>query len=255
MVRGRGFAPSDTMGAPRVCLIDRKFAERFFPNEDPLGHEISMYGPDARIVGIVADVRSSALDHESRASVYYPLAQQDYFPYRGIIVRSRIAGAPIIREAVRQTNASVPVFDIQTMRDRIDESLGIRRVVATLVSIFAGICILLATIGLHGVVTQVVGERSGEIAVRMALGARPAQILRQFLEYGLRAGAAGIVIGVTLSLYAERWLGNLLYEVQPFDPATFAEACAGVMMVLFVAVFWPSRRASRMQPQMVLRHD
>lgn len=251
---GRAFNASDVKTAPPVCLIDKTFAERFFPNENPIGQEISMHGL-ARIVGIVADIRSTTLERESLPAVYYPTAPQEGFPLRGLIVRSRIPAGPAIRTAVRQASPQAPVFGIETMDNLIGESLGIRRAVATLVCIFAGICILLAAIGLHGVVTQIVVERSGEIAVRMALGARPSSILAQFLKYGLRSGFMGVICGLSLSIYAQRALGNLLYDVKPFDPATFAEACAGIAFVLLIAVVWPARRASRTDPHAVLRHE
>jgi len=253
ILRGRNISPADTGTAPRVCLIDAKFARRFFPGEDPIGHEIGMYWK-ARIIGIVPDVRSSTLEEESRATVYYPIAQQSSSSFAAI-VRTQGPGAPIIRAAVRAASPSSPVYDVQTMDERIGESLGIRRTVATLVCVFACLCILLAAIGLHGVVSQVVGERAGEIAVRMALGARPAQILSQFLTYGLKSGAAGLAIGLALAFYAQGWLGNLLFNVKPFDPATFLEACVGVILVLAAAVFRPARRASRLSPHAILRHE
>jgi len=254
LLRGRFLNSSDMKSAPRVCLIDRKFAERFFPDENPIGQEINMYG-DCRIVGVVGNIRTVTLDQESRPGVYYATDQQEGFELRGVIVRSRIPAGPAIRAAVRQASPQTPVFGIQSMDDLIGESLGIRRAIATLVCVFAGICILLAAIGLHGVVTQIVGERSGEIAVRMALGAQPSSILTQFLRYGLRSGFIGVICGLGLSIYAQRALGNLLYDVKPFDPATFAEACAGIALVLLVAVVWPARRASRTDPHAVLRHE
>jgi predicted permease len=255
ILRGRNISPADTATTPHVCLIDAKFARRFFSDEDPIGHEIGMYG-QARIVGIVSDIRSSTLEEESRATVYYPVAQQVAgFQSRAAIVRSQGPAAPIVRAAVRAASASSPVYDVQTMDERIGESLGIRRTVATLVCVFAALCILLAAIGLHGVVSQVVGERAGEIAVRMALGARPAQILSQFLSYGLKSGIAGLAVGLGLALYAQRWLGNLLFDVKPFDPATFLEACAAVILVLAAAVFRPARRASKLSPHSILRHE
>jgi putative ABC transport system permease protein len=254
LLRGRTFAPTDAFGAPRVCIIDEHLATHFFPGEDPLGHSIGMYNR-CRIVGVARNVRGGSLEEPSRATVYYVLNQIRLFAQSGVVVRSARPAGPLIRDIVRRTNGSSPVFDIRSMSDRIDESLGVRRVMALLVCAFAGICILLAAIGLHGVVAQVVGERAPEIGVRMALGARPQQIRAQFLRYGLKPGAAGLVLGLGAALFAQRWLTGLLYEVKPFDPLTIAAACGGILFVLVWAVFWPARRASRIDPQSVLRHE
>ena len=159
----------------------------------------------------------------------------------------------MIREAVRKANGSVPLFDMRSMEDRIAESLGIRRVMAALVSTFGVICLLLAVVGLNGVVAQVAAERAPEIGIRMALGARPSQILGQVLATGLLAGSAGLMAGAGVSLFAQRWLGSLLYEVGPFDLPTFASAGAIVMAAVLFAAYRPARRASRIDPQAVLR--
>jgi ABC-type antimicrobial peptide transport system permease subunit len=238
-----------------VCVIDTRLAERFFPKQDPIGQEIAMYRGYARIVGIVGAIRGTTLDQGSRSVVYYPIVQVPLFPQTALLVRSAASGGPLIREAVRRTNASVPVYDVRTMEDRIAESLGIRRVVAMLVCAFGVICLLLATVGLHGVVAQMVGERTQEIGLRMALGAHPRRIMGQFLRYGLLSGSIGVVIGLAASVYVQKWLTGLLYDVKPFDLPTFCSASIGVMLILMLAVFWPARRASRIDLQAVLRYE
>jgi predicted permease len=255
LVRGRLFTAADSATAPQVCLIDVRMAERFFPNENPIGHVIEMYG-SGTIVGVVGTIRTTTLDATSLPTVYQPLAQQaGNFPFRAAVVRSAAPAGALIRQAVRQANGSVPVYDVATMEERIGETLGIRRVLARLVSIFGAICLLLATIGLNGVVAQIAGERTTEIGVRMALGARPGQILARFLGQGLLSGAAGLVIGLACSLYAQRWIAGLLFEVRPFDPITFGAVGLGLMLVLSLAVYWPARRASRIDPLTALRHE
>ena len=255
IVRGRALAPSDSAGAPIVCVIDTRLAERYFPHEDPLGQAIAMYRGWARIVGVVRAIRATTLEQDSRPVVYYSLAQIPFFDQASALVRSSIPGGPLIRDAVRQANGSVPVFDIRTMEDRIAESLGVRRVVSALVCVFGVICLLLAAIGIHGVAAQVISERTREIGVRIALGARRGQILAQFLRSGLMSGFLGVLIGIGASAYAQSSLRSLLYGVQPFDIPTFAGASAAVMVILLFAVFWPARRASLVEPRTVLHYE
>ncbi len=164
-------------------------------------------------------------------------------------------GPAIIRAAVRRTNSSVAIFDIRTMTDRIAESLGIRRVLAALVLVFGGICLALATVGLNGVAAQMVEERSSEIGVRAALGASPSRILRQFFLEGFRAGAVGLAAGFVVAAVAQRWLSGLLFEVSPFDPITFAASALALLAILSTAVYWPARRAARVNPHAALRHE
>jgi predicted permease len=253
--RGRNISDTDTAGAPLVCLIDQRLAERFFPGQEPIGQEIAMYRGWARIVGVVGTVRATTLEEGSRPVVYYPLVQVPLFPQAAALVRSVPPSANLIREAVRRTNGSVPVFDIRTMEERIGESLGIRRILAVLLSVFGCISLLLATIGLYGVIAQVVSERTQEIGIRMTLGARPAQIVTQFALQGLRAGLLGLTLGVTAALYTQRWLATALYQTRSLDVATFGAVAAGILILLLAAVWWPSRKASRIDPQTALRYE
>ena len=187
--------------------------------------------------------------------VYYPLVQVPFFAQAAVLVRSPAPATTLIREAVRQTNGSVALYDVRSMESRIEESLGVRRLLAVLVSVFAAVCLFLATVGLNGVISQLVGERAQEIGVRIALGARPVQILMQFLLYGLAWGAAGVGIGLVAASYMQRWLKDLLFDIQPFDAGTFFAASLGALLIVLTAVWWPASRASRIAPQSVLRHD
>jgi predicted permease len=255
LLRGRNLADYDKRGSPVVCVIDSKVAERFFAGEDPIGQEIAMYQGWARVVGVVGAIRGTTLEEGSRPSVYYSLPQVPLFDQAGIVVRSATPAGGIIREAVRRTNATVPIFDLKTIEERIGESLGIRRLLATLLSVLGAISLLLATVGLYGVIAQVVSERTAEIGIRMALGARPRQILSQFMRQGMRAGLLGLAVGFIAVAYSQRLLTGMLYEVQPFDAATVASAAAGILSLLLIAVWWPARRASRIDPQQALRYE
>ncbi len=255
ILAGRNLAGTDTENAPTVCLIDRKLADRFFPNQDPIGQEISMYKGWARIVGLTAAVRADGLEEETRPVVYYSLPQIPFFQTAAVILRSKTPAASLIRETVRRTNASVPVYDLLTMEERMGQKLGIRRVLAVLLGVFACISLLLATIGIYGVIAQVVAERTREIGVRMALGARPAQILAQFLGRGLRAAGLGLVLGALITIYIEKWIAGMLYQVKAFDWVTVAGSIGAILLILLLAVWWPARRASRIDPQTALRYE
>ncbi len=255
VLRGRGLLETDGAEAPLVCVIDASLARRFFPNQEPLGQEIRMYRGWARIVGIAAPVRASTLEEGPQATVYYSNIQLPLFSRVAMLVRSPAPAGALIRDMVRRTNGSVPVFDVRSMEDRIAESFSIRRVMALLVCVFAAVCLLLAGVGLHGVVAQIVSERTPEIGVRLALGASPGQILARFLAEGLRSAGAGLLIGLAATAFVQRWLTGLLFEVKPFDLPTFAAAGAGVIAVVLVAVWRPARRASRIDPQAVLRYE
>jgi predicted permease len=255
LLQGRALEDRDSAGSPLVCLIDSQVAERFFPDQDPIGQEIGMYKGWARIVGIVGTIRGSTLEDGSRPVVYYSRAQVPFFPEVGIVVRSSVPTVGIIRQAVRHANASVPIFDIESMEDRIGESLGIRRPLAVLLSVFGSIALVLAAVGLYGGAAHVVAERTNEIGVRMALGARPGQILTQFATQGLRAGIIGLACGLAAAAWVQQWVTNMLFKVRPFDPTTFLAAAAGVMGLLLVAVWWPARRASRIDPQRALHYE
>ena len=255
LLRGRNLSAGDAARAPLVCVVDRKMAEKFFPSEDPIGQEISMYADWARIVGVVASVRADGLEAVDRPVIYYSLPQIPFFPQSAAIVRSATPAGSLIRRAVRNASASAPVFDLRTMEERIGESLGIRRVLAALLAIFGAISLLLAAIGIYGVIAQVVAERTREVGVRLAIGARPAQILAQFMRQGLRAGGIGLALGIAAAVAVRNWVGSLLFQTPPLDAAVLLAAAAGISAVLLAAVWWPALRASRINPQDALRHE
>jgi predicted permease len=255
LLRGRNFTVADTADAPTVCLIDRNLAERFFPSQDPIGQQIAMYKGWAQIVGVVGTIRADGLEQETRPVVYYPLVQVPFFAQSAAVVRSNAPAGSLIRDAIRRTNETVPVFDVQTMEERIGQALGIRRVLAVLLSIFGGISLLLAAIGMYGVIAQVVAERTQEVGIRMALGAPPMEILRQFMRQGFRAGGLGLVLGGAATAGIEKWVSTLLYQVRVFDGATLLTTTIAIGAALLVAVWLPARRASKTDPQTALRHE
>jgi putative ABC transport system permease protein len=161
----------------------------------------------------------------------------------------------LIRAAVRQANPTVPVYDIKSLNDRLTETLGLRRAVVLLLSSFGVISLLLAILGVYSVMAQLVAERTREIAVRIALGARRAQILTHIMGQGLRTGLFGVILGFVAVSYAQRWYAGMLYHVGAFDAATVGSAIVGVFMLLAIAVWWPARRAAGIDPHDALRHE
>jgi putative ABC transport system permease protein len=256
IVRGRNLTVSDTEGSPLVCLIDANLAEQFFPGQDPIGQEIAMFKGWARIVGVVGATRTASLDEaRSPATIYYSLHQIPFFPNAAVLVRSSGSADALIRAAVRQANPTVPVYDVKSLNERLTETLGVRRAVVLLLSCFGVISLLLAILGIYSVMAQVVAERTREIAVRIALGARRTQILSHIMGQGLRAGLCGLILGFLAISYAQRWYVGMLYHVGAFDPATVGSAIVAVLTLLAIAVWWPARRAARIDPHEALRHE
>jgi putative ABC transport system permease protein len=255
LLRGRFIRDSDTPESRKVCVIDASLAERFFPSQDPIGQEIAIYGGWAQIVGVVASMRDASLEKPSLPVVYYALKQVPYFPVVGVMVRSRIPAAGIIRAAVAKANPAVPVFDLNTMQQRIYASEATRSVMALMVAAFAAISILLAAIGIHGVISQVVSQRTSEIGVRMALGASSSEIFCRYTRQGLLLSMAGIAIGLCAALACGGWLRGFLYQVQPLDPITLAFGVLAVLVVSATAVAAPAWRASHIDPQTALRNE
>ncbi len=255
LLRGRRIDESDTKQAPVVCVIDEGFAKRFFRNEEPLGQEIAMYGGWARVVGVVGTVRDQTLEATSRPVVYYALAQIPYFPTLGVIVRSPISAASVIRSAVSNADPNLPVYDVKTMEERISSAESTPSLLAILVSIFAIVTISLAAIGLHGVIAQVVAESGSEIGVRMALGARAADIFQHYALSGIGLSIVGVIIGLSAAAASAGFMRSFLYEVRPLDPAVMFLAAMGAIAVSILAVLAPALRAAHVDPQTALRTE
>lgn len=264
LVRGRGFAEQDKEGAPRVALVNENIAEHLYPGKDPVGRRLAFGRPRAdrapawiTIVGVLADTRLYGLANPSRMEVYLPFRQK---PVDGmtLLVKSPVEPVALV-SAIRGVVASIdkdqPVFGVATMGEVVDASVTTSRVTLLLLGLFSGLALILAAIGIYGVVSYSVAQRSKEIGIRLALGAERRDVLRLVFTQGGRIAAAGIVVGTAASLWLTRLMTKLLFSVSAVDPATFAAVAAGLAVITMVACYVPARRAMRVDPLIALRHE
>jgi putative ABC transport system permease protein len=265
LLRGRTFNDGDTMNSPRVIVIDQDVAEKYFPGEDPIGKRISIdSGNDNEgsvlheIVGIVARMKFHGFDEVAPLPlIYFSQAQAQ----RNSLILFVRAGAglqaleKLIRQIVSSIDPAQPVFEVRTMLDRVHETWATHRLLTFLLSLFAGLALLLATIGLYGLLAYTTLKRVREFGVRLALGARPAQIRALILSHGMQLLLIGGVIGLVSAVALSRLLQSVLFEVSVVDPKTYLGVVVVLLFATFVACWIPARRASRVDPIVALRED
>ncbi|MFY9530632.1 MAG: ABC transporter permease [Candidatus Acidiferrales bacterium] len=268
--RGRFFTPQDDEHSPLVLVIDDVFARKYFGNEDPIGKRLNVddYDKPAEIVGVVGHVKQWGLDaddtHALRAQVYLSFMQMPdiaialVYAGTGVVVRSDGATPALfdsIRHAVQKMNSQNVVYGAQTMDEIISESLAARRFSMILLGVFAALALLLSSVGIYGVTSYVVGQRTHEIGIRMALGAQREDVLRLVLGQGTRLALAGVAMGLVAALGLTRLMANLLYGVSATDPLTFAGVAIILTIVALAACYIPARRAMRVDPIVALRYE
>jgi len=262
---GRVFSERDRDGAPLAVVVNEAFARQYFPGEDPVDRRLligfcrdaAQCPPVFQIVGVVGDVHELSLDAPAAPQMYVTEAQLP-MSYTSLLIRSPMpaaSAAAAVREAVRALDPSVAVWDVRAMDDIIDESAGGRRLVVALLSAFAALALALAAVGVAGVMAYAVSERTREIAIRMALGARPRDVSADVLRRALRLAAAGVFLGSILALIATRVMRSLLFEVSPTDPLVLGSAAALLLAVAAAAAYWPARRAAGVEPLTALRSE
>jgi predicted permease len=273
LIRGRFFTLEDTTKTPCVMVIDSLFARTYFKDTDPLTQTLSTgfspMGP-CRIVGVVGHVRDFSLQDPStypQRQAYLPLYQDPdkwvpvNYPDAKIVVRTPLDAAavmPSIRKAVYAEGGDQPVYDFQTMKEIVSESMSPQRFPMVLLGTFAGLALLLAAVGIYGVISYSVAKRIHEIGIRMALGAYNRDILRMVVGQGLALGFAGLAIGVVAALMLTRVLSSftlLLYGVSAGDPATFISVSMMLLLLAAFACYIPARRAMKVDPMVALRHE
>jgi predicted permease len=258
VLAGRGLAAGDDdPAAPPVVVISDALARREFPDESPLGRKVVLgYHKDVQrtIVGVVGSVRANGLDADAGVEAYVPYAQAPMSFFQ-IVARSRGPKlAASLRAAVAGVDRNLPV-DTTTMDELMRESLARRRLSTLLLGLFAAVAVLLALVGMYGVVAYGVAQRRHEMGVRLALGARPRQVVALVVRQGLMLALAGVALGIGLALALSRAIGGFLYGVAPTDPATFAATAALLVGVAVAGSYVPARRAGRIDPMRILRYD
>ncbi|HEV2114699.1 MAG TPA: ABC transporter permease [Terriglobales bacterium] len=262
LLAGRGLQASDTGNAPPVAVINQTMARRFWPNQNPVGQHIN---PDParfqkrswEIVGVVGDIKHFGVAEPTHPTIYRPFAQEN-FPLLAFTIRTQVPPMSLaeqVRQAIWSVDRDQPISKIITMDEAAAESVTLRRISMILLASFAALAVFLAVIGLYGVMAYLVAQRTHEIGVRMALGARPRNISQLVLRQGLRLAAIGIVLGIAAGLGLTRVLGSLLFGVRPQDPPTFVAVAALLAGVALVASYVPARRAMKVDPMVALRYE
>jgi putative ABC transport system permease protein len=259
LLRGRSFTEADEDGKPLVAIIDESTARKYWPASDPLGRRVR-FGRDrtkpwTSVVGVVKDIKSDGLDIDGVPHIYVS-TYQDNSKRLSVVLRTSLPATllePQIRHEIQSIDSGLPVFNVSSMNDVLDRSLASRRFSADLVGGFAGLAVLLASIGIYGLLAYIVGQRSREIGIRMALGARREDILRMFLRKGVALAGMGIVAGVAFSASTASMMASLLYGVRPHDPAVFLIVPLLLLAVAALASYLPARRATKVNPMIALR--
>jgi putative ABC transport system permease protein len=261
LLRGRVFNEQDRKGSTPVCLINDAAARMLFPTEDPIGKYITNFGQDKetlQIVGVIGNLRHLALDTPPRPELYQPLGQGKW-PRLFVVVRSvpgnPLALLPSVQNAVWSVDRTVPLGSMRTMEDTVARSLLKRKFTMTLLTIFAGIAVALASIGLYGVMSYSVSQRTREIGIRMALGAQRRDVLQLVVRQGMLLTAIGVGLGLLGSLGLTRLISSMLFGVSATDVATFGAVSALLFGIAGIACWLPARRASGVDPMVALRRD
>jgi len=259
LLRGRSFTEHDEDGKPLVAIVDETTARKYWPNRDPLGRRVRFRRdpskPWTTIVGVVKDIKSDGLDIDGVPHIYVPTYQDSNRRLSVVLRTSLPAGVlePQIRREIQSIDAGLPVFGVSSMNDVLDRSLAARRFSADLVGGFAGLAALLASIGIYGLLAYMVGQKSRDIGIRMALGAQREDILRMFLRRGVVLAGVGVVAGLLLAASSASVMASLLYGVRPHDPAVLLIVPLLLFAIAVLASYLPARRATKVDPLIALR--
>jgi len=261
LIRGRFFTESDSDKSETVAIIDQTAAERFWPHEDPIGKQVRLqFGPKPplrRIVGVVGRSRSDGLDAPYAPHLFVPALQVNL---NAMTVYVRTAASPEvmeepIRREIQAVNPDLPVFGVRALRSIISDSLAPRRFAMQILGFFAATAMLLAAIGIYGVMAYFVSQRVREIGVRMALGAQRGDVMKLIVRKGMSLALVGVAVGLVAALVLARLISGLLFGVSANDPFTLAAFTMLLALVAFLANYIPASRAAKVDPMIALRYD
>jgi putative ABC transport system permease protein len=268
LVKGRVFTAQDTPNTPTVVIVDEELVQRYFPNEDPMGKRLkqSPTSPGLEIVGIVRHVEPNSLDRQGPTPAQFYLSFNQlpverlpgYVRRINLLTRTEVEPANLasaVRGEIAAVNKDQAVFNIRTMAEIVSQSVAPRRFSMMLLTVFAVVALVLASIGIYGMMSYAVAQRTREIGVRMALGAQSGNVLRLVMGQGMKLALAGVTVGLVASVALTRTIKNLLFGVSATDPATFAAIALLLVLVALLACWIPARRAARVDPMIALRHE
>jgi len=260
LIQGRLFDPTDTATSRQVVLVSRSAVQQFWPDTNPIGSRVQFTFSDARfdaeVIGVVGDVRHLALEEGSGAEMYLPVRQTEDYASVDLIVRTSLppgAIASAIRGALTPIEPSLAVNEVITLRGLVDKAVSPRRFVVLLLAGFSLFALVLASLGIYGVISYTVDQRRHEMAIRLALGASVRELRTKIVVQTLRLAGIGMLIGFSVAWIAARAIGGMLYNVTAADPITFAGMLAVLVGVAAIAGYLPARRVSRIDPAVALR--
>jgi putative ABC transport system permease protein len=257
---GRVFTDYDNEQAPKVVIVNETMARQLWPGESPVGRRFSIWRDEKfsrEVVGVVGDTKST-LDKEGEQQMYVPYAQDATWGSLSLVVRTNgepTAVAGSVREAIRGVDKGVALYNLKTMNDVVATSAAPRRVPMLLLSSFAGVAMLLAMIGIYGITSYYVTQRTHEIGVRMALGAQIADVLRLVLRRAMLLAVIGVGVGIAGAVAVTRYLSALLFGVKPIDVITFVAVALALVLVALLASLIPARKATKVDPLTALRYE
>jgi putative ABC transport system permease protein len=263
LLAGRKLSDQDIATSPRVAVISETMARRFWPNEDPVGKRIATGRIRSdrdwvNVIGVVKDVRQFELTAEPRPQMYLSYRQDWFFSSEDLVVKTDVDAAGMaatVRNAVWEIDKDQPVSDIRTMDDIFAESIARQRFSMLLLAIFAGVALVLAGVGIYGVMSYSVAQRTHEIGIRMALGAHTSAVLKLAVGYGMKLVLIGIAIGLVAAFVLTRLMATLLFGITPTDPTTFTLISLLLIAVAALASYVPARRATKVDPIIALRYE
>ncbi|MGA8740598.1 MAG: FtsX-like permease family protein, partial [Terracidiphilus sp.] len=262
LVRGRFFDARDSDTAAPVAMVDESLAQTFWPNQDPVGKRLHMGGRQSKatwatIIGVVKHVHNRTLEARSRVEVYWPENQRPSGEMTLAILASGNPKnlVPTIQREVASIDPDLPVYHVSTMTEVMGDSLERRRLALILLAVFAGLALLLASVGIYGVTSYGIAQRHVEIGLRMALGADRGQVLGMLIRSGMATIAIGLGLGLAMALFLTRLMSGLLFSVHASDPLALSGATVLLMTAALLAIFVPAQRATKVNPMVALRYE